>query len=87
MQQKKRSRHPIRLTALFYSFDRKLLPSNDDFAKAIFCEKEAIVTELTQHIFNFSVVIDVNDRVVPCFLHLDDVGVGELVSTEMGIRV
>ena len=63
----------------------RLLASDNNLAEAIFCKKEAVVTKLLEHIFNLSIVIDVEERIVPCPLHLDYICLCEMVSAEDGV--
>ena len=76
------------MTRVLALFTLKLLLSrNDDLAQAILRQKEAIVTELCQHILDLSIAEDVQQRVTPGTLHLDDVGVGEMVAIERCLPV
>src|ERR1700760_366467 len=57
---------------------------DDDFAKTVFGQEETVVTESVQHVFDLAIAEDMQQRIVPCFLHLDGVGLGEMGAAESG---
>jgi hypothetical protein len=63
------------------------LSGDNYFAETILREEKPVVTELTQHVFNLAIVIDIDQGIVPCPLHLNYIAVREMVTAEERIRI
>ena len=77
-------RRPFRLARCLMSHLK--LPGDDDLTEAVLCKEEPVVTELGQHIFDLAITEDMQQGVVARVLHLDDVGICEMVTAERVIR-